>query len=105
MRRGPEVSDNDNPLPKRMKRIVQTNVAGTSTVELRNLSSKVEGELRINYDDEADVEGDDEREDNDENVCEEAPNDPDIRIRQPLGVDSSTLRRSGRLRSTPMANE
>jgi hypothetical protein len=105
MRRGPEVSDDDNSLVKRMKRIVQTNVAGTSTVELRNLSSEVEGEFRTNYSDEADVEGDDEREDNDGNVCEEAPNDPDIHIRQPLGVDNSTLRRSGRLRSTPTANE
>jgi hypothetical protein len=45
MRRGPQVSDDDNPSAKRMKRIVQTNVAGTSTVELRNLSSEVEGEL------------------------------------------------------------
>jgi hypothetical protein len=80
MRRGPQVSDDDNPSAKRMKRIVQTNVAGTSTVELRNLSSEVEGELRTNYGDEADVEGDDEREDNDGNVREEAPNDPDIRI-------------------------
>jgi hypothetical protein len=88
-----------------MKRIVQTNVAGTSTIELRNLSSEVEGELRTNYGDEADVEGDDEREDNDRNVREEAPNDPDIRIRQPLGVDSNTLRRSGLLRSTPTADE
>jgi hypothetical protein len=105
MRRGPEVSDDDNPSVKWMKRIVQTNVAGTSIVELRNLSSEVEGELRTNYGDEADVEGDDEREDNDGNVCEEAPNDPDIHIRQPLGVDNSTLRRSGRLRSTPTANE
>jgi hypothetical protein len=105
MRRGPEVSDDDNPSVKWMKRIVQTNVAGTSIVELRNLSSEVEGELRTNYGDETDVEGDDEREDNDGNVCEEAPNDPDIHIRQPLGVDNSTLRRSGRLRSTPTANE
>jgi hypothetical protein len=105
MRRGPQVSDDDNPSAKRMKRIVQTNVAGTSTVELRNLSSEVEGELQTNYGDEADVEGDDEREDNDGNVREEAPNDPDIRIRQPLGVDSDTPRRSGRLRSTPTANE
>jgi hypothetical protein len=105
MRRGSEVSDDDNPSVKQMKRIVQTNVAGTSTIELRNLSSEVEGELRTNYGDEADVEGDDEREDNDGNVCEEAPNDPDIRIRQPLGVDNSTLRRSGRLRSIPTANE
>jgi hypothetical protein len=105
MRRGSEVSDDDNPLAKRMKRIVQTNVASTSTVELRNLSSEVEGELRTNYGDEADVEGDDEYEDNDGNVREEAPNDPDIRIRQPLGIDSSILHRSGRLRSTPTANE
>jgi hypothetical protein len=81
MRRGPEVSDDDNPSAKRMKRIVQTNVAGTSIVELRNLSSEVEGELRTNYGDEADVEGDDEHEDNDGIVFEEAPNDPDIRIR------------------------
>jgi hypothetical protein len=105
MRRGPEVSDDNNFSAKWMKRIVQTNVAGTSTVELWNLSLEVEGELRTNYGDEADVEGDDEREDNDGNVLEEAPNDPDIRIRQPLGIDSSTLRRSGRLRSTPTANE
>jgi hypothetical protein len=88
-----------------MKRIVQTNVAGTSTVELRNLSSEVEGELRINYGNEANVEGDDEYEDYDGDVCEEAPNDPDICIRQPLDVDSSTLRRSGRLRSTSTADE
>jgi hypothetical protein len=80
MRRGPQVSDDDNPSAKRMKRIVQTNVAGTSTVELRNLSSEVEGELRTNYGDEADVEGDDEREDNEGNVHKEAPNDPNICI-------------------------
>jgi hypothetical protein len=105
MRQGPQVSDDNNPSAKRMKRIVQTNVADTSTVELQNLSSEVEGELRTNYGDEADVEGDDEHEDNDGNVREEAPNNPDIRIRQPLGVDSNTPRRSGRLRSTPTANE
>jgi hypothetical protein len=99
------MSDDDNPSVKWMKRIVQTNVAGTSTVELWNLSSEVEGELRTNYGNEADVQGDDEREDNDGNVREEAPNDPDICIRQPLGVDNSTLRRSGHLRSTPTANE
>jgi hypothetical protein len=105
MCRGPKVSDDDNPSAKRMKRIVQTNVAGTSTIELRNLSSEIKGELRTNYGDEANVEGDDEHEDNDGNVRKEAPNDLNIRIRQPLGIDSSTLRRSGRLRSTPIANE
>jgi hypothetical protein len=105
MHRGSEVSDDNKPSAKRMKRIVQTNLAGTSTIELWNLSSEVEGELRTNYGDKADVEGDDECEDNDGNVREEVLNDPDIRIRQPLGVDSSTLRRSGRLCSTPTANE
>jgi hypothetical protein len=69
-RRGPEVTDDDNPSAKRMKRIVQTDVAGTSTVELRNLSLEVEGELRTNYGDEANVEGDDEREDNDGNLTQ-----------------------------------
>jgi hypothetical protein len=32
MRRGPKMSDDDNSLVKRIKRIVQTNVAGTSTL-------------------------------------------------------------------------
>ena len=43
------------------------------------------------------MKGDDELEDNNGNVHEEAPNDLDIRIQQPLGIDSSTLRRLGRL--------
>jgi hypothetical protein len=51
------------------------------------------------------VEGDDECEENDGNVHEEAPNNPDIRIRQPLGIDSSTLRRSGHLHLTPTVDE
>ena len=105
MRRGPEVTDANNPLAKWMKRIVPTNVAGMNNVEVRNLTSEVEGEVRTHYGDEHDVEGDDEREDNDGNVREEALNDPDIRIRQPTGVDSSTVHRLGFLCSTPMANE
>jgi hypothetical protein len=103
--RGPGVTDNDNPSAKRMKWIVQTNVAGTSIVELRNLSSEVESELRTNYGDEANMEGDDEHENNDGNVRKEAPNNPDIRIREPLGIDSSTVRRLSRLRSTPTADD
>ena len=74
------MTDDNNPSAKWMKQIVQTDVAGTSIVELWNLSSEVEGELWTNYGDEADVEGDDEHENNDRNVCKEAPNDPDIRI-------------------------
>ena len=45
MRQGLEVTNDNNPLAKRMKRIIRTNVAGTSTVELQNLSSEVEGEV------------------------------------------------------------
>ena len=99
------MSDNGNPPAKRMKRIVWTNVAGINTIELQNLTLEVEGEIQTNYGDEHDIGGDDEREDNDGNVREEAPNDPNIRIRQPMDVDSNTPRRSGRLHSTPMANE
>jgi hypothetical protein len=74
------VTNVENPLVKRMKRFVQISVANTNTVELWNLSSEVDGEVRTNYGDEDDMEGDDEREDNDGNVCEEAPNNPDICI-------------------------
>ena len=79
-RQGLEVTDKDNPLAKQMKRIIQTNVASTSIVELQNLSLEVESELQTNYGNNANVEGDDEHEDNDGNVCEEALNDPNIRI-------------------------
>ena len=51
------------------------------------------------------MERNDEREDNDGNVRKEALNDPDIRIQQTLGVDSSIPRRSGCLYSTPIANK
>jgi hypothetical protein len=44
----------------------------------------------------------DERENNDGNIRKEASKDPDIHIQQPLGLDSSTYRRLGRLRSTPI---
>jgi hypothetical protein len=57
--------------------------------------------VKTTYGDEDAIEGDDEHEDNDGNIREEAPNDPDICIRKPLGLDSSTVRRLGRLRSAP----
>ena len=99
------MADNGNPLAKWMKQIVPTNVASMNTVEQWNLTSEVEGEVQTNYGDEHDVEGDDEHEDNDGNVRKEAPNNLDIRIQQPIGVDSNTVRRSGHLCSTPMTNE
>ena len=105
MHQGPEVTNKNNPLMKRMKWIVHTNVASKSTIELWNLSSEIEDELWTNYGDKDDVEGDDEREDNDGNIREEAPNDPNICIRQPLGLDSNILCRLGHLYSTPMADE
>jgi hypothetical protein len=55
-------------------------VGGTNTIELRHETSEVEGEVRTTYGDEDAVEGDNEHEDNDGNVREEAPNDPNIRI-------------------------
>jgi hypothetical protein len=78
-------------------------VGGTNIVELRHETSEVEGEVNTTCGDEDAIEGDDQHEDNDGNVCEEAPNDPDIRIRQPIGQDSSTVRRSDHLRSAPNA--
>lgn len=101
MRWGPEVTNVDNPLVKRMKWFVQTNVASMNTAELHNLSLEVKGEFWTSYGDKDDMEGNDECKDNEGNVCEEAPNDLDIRIRLLLGLDSSTLSRSSRLYSTP----
>jgi hypothetical protein len=79
--RGPEVSDAKDPLLPRVKRLVRTNVGGTNNIELQHETSKVEGEMKTTYGNEDAVEGDDEHEDNDGNVHDEAPNDPDIRIR------------------------
>jgi hypothetical protein len=75
-----------------VKWLVRTNLNGTNIVELRNETSEVEGEVRTTCGDE-DVVEEDEHEDNDGNVREEAPNDPDICIRQPIGLDSSTVHR------------
>jgi hypothetical protein len=98
---GPEASDAEDPLVPRVKRLVRTNVGGTNTIELQNETSEVEGEVRTTCGDEDAMEGDDEHEDNDGNVCEEAPNDPDIHIQQSIGLDSSTVRRSGCLHLAP----
>jgi hypothetical protein len=101
--RGPEASDAEDPLVPRVKLLVRRNVGGTNIVELWNETSEVEGEVRTTCGNEDAVEGDDEHEDNDGNVREEAPNDPDICIQQPIGLDSSTVRRSGHLRLAPNA--
>jgi hypothetical protein len=97
------VTDVENFLVKWMKWLVWTSLASTNIVELWNLSSKVEGKVRTNYGDEDDVDGDDEHEDDEGNVREEEPNDPDICIQHTLGLASSTLCRSDHLHSTPIA--
>jgi hypothetical protein len=61
-----------------MKRLLWTNVVGTNTIELWHLSSEVKGEVRTNYGDKHEVEGDDEREGNDGNVCDKATSNPYI---------------------------
>jgi hypothetical protein len=67
-------------LVKWMKQLVWTNLANTNIAKLWQLSSEVEGEVRTSYGDKDEVEVDDEREDDDGNVHEEAPNNPDILI-------------------------
>jgi hypothetical protein len=57
----------------------------------------VESEVRNNYGDEYEVKRDDERKDNDANIHEEAPNNPNILIWHLHGSDSITFHRSNRL--------
>jgi hypothetical protein len=83
-----------------MKQLIKTNVASTNIVELWHLSSKVEGEVRTNYGEEHEVEGDDEREDNDSNVHDEASSNPDILIQHFHGLDSIILSKLDCLHST-----
>jgi hypothetical protein len=78
--RGTEDFEAENPLVKLMRWLIWTNLANINTIELQHLSSEVEGEIRTTYGDEDDMEGDDEHEDNDGNVYEEAPNNPNIHI-------------------------
>jgi hypothetical protein len=98
---GLEASHAKDPLVPQVKWLVRTNVGSTNTVELWHETSEVKGEVKTTFGDEDDVEGDDE--DNNGNVRDEALNDPVIRIRQPLGLDNSTVHRSDRLRSAPNA--
>ena len=72
---------------KRHKRLHARNVAGQFQFEIRNESSEVEGVGQSQYGDEGAIMGDDEEgcdeSDPDSNGDrEEAPNDPDIRVRQ-----------------------
>ena len=96
---GLEASDAEDPLVPQVKRLIRTNVGDTNIVELRHETSEVESEVNTTCGDEDAIEGDDEYEDNDGNIREEAANDPDIRIQQPIGQDSSIVCRSDCLHS------
>jgi hypothetical protein len=90
-----------NPLVKQMKWLIWTNLASTNIVEQWHLSLEVEGEVRTNYGNKDEVEGDDESKDNNGNVREEASKDPNILIWHPLQLNTNTLHRLDRLRLAP----
>ena len=105
--RGPQVdSDGSDRNAKRHKRLHARNVDGQFQFEIRNESSEVEGMEQSQYGDEGAIMGDDEgaimgcdESDPDNNGdCEEAPNDPDIRVRQLSVATSRRPRRSHRVR-------
>ena len=92
--RGPQVdSDASDQNAKRHKRLHARNVDGQFQFEIRNESSEVEGMGQSQYGDEGAIMGDDEEgcdeSDPDSNGDrEEAPNNPDIQVRQ-LSVATS----------------
>ena len=101
--RGPQVdSDASDRNAKHHKRLHARNVDGQFQFEIRNESSEVEGMGQSQYGDEGAIMGDDEEgcdESNPDNNgdCAEAPNDPDIRVRQLSVATSRRPRRSHRL--------
>ena len=102
--RGPQVdSDASDRNVKRHKRLHSRNVDGQFQFEIRNESSEVEGMGQSQYGDEGaimgnDEEGCDESDPDNNGDREEAPNDPDIRVRQLSVATSKRRRRSHRVR-------
>ena len=107
--RGPQVdSDASDQNAKRHKRLHSKNVDGQFRFEIRNESSEVEDMGQSHYGDESAIMGDDEEgcdeSDPDSNGDhEEAPNDPNIRIRQ-LSVATSRRPRQSH-REEPKLND
>jgi hypothetical protein len=100
--RGPNVDENnDISTTWHVKQFIKTKVAGTVQIGLHNLSSKVEGEVPMNFGYEEQPLGDDEMTDSDGPDREEAPSDDDVVI---VGAATSTngpsnaIRRSQRRR-------
>ena len=102
--RGPQVdSDASDRNAKRHKQLHSRNVDGQFQFEIRNKSSEVEGMGQSQYGDEGAIMGDDEERCDESNPDsngdrEEAPNDPDIRVRQLSIATSRRRRRSHRVR-------
>ena len=102
--RGPQVDfDASDRNAKRHKRLHSRNVDGQFQFEIRNENSEVDGMEQSQYGDEGAIMGDDEEECNERNPDsngdhEEAPNDPDIRVRQLSVATSRRPRRSHRVR-------
>ena len=100
---GPQVdSDASDRNAKRHKRLHSKNVDGQFQFEIQNESLEVEGMGQSQYGDEGAIMGDDEEgcdeSDPDSNGDrEEAPNDPDIRVRQLSVATSRCPRRSHRV--------
>ena len=94
--RRPQVdSDASDRNAKRRKRLHSRNVDGQFRFEIRNESSKVEGLEQSQYGNEGAIMGDDEQgcdesDADSDRDHEEAPNDPDIRVRQ-LSVATNRL--------------
>jgi hypothetical protein len=87
--RGPDVDEDiNNSIGRRVKRFVKTKVGNNIHIGLRNLNSKVEGEVVTNYGDEEQVLGDDEMTDGADINREEAPCDGDVVMR---GVATSNV--------------
>ena len=98
--RGPQVdSDASDGNAKRHKRLHSRNVDGKFQFEIRNESLEVEGMGQSQYGDEGAIMGDDEEGCDESNLDsngdrEEAPNDPNIRVRE---LSVGTSRRPRRL--------
>ena len=102
--RGPRVDSNASDRnAKRHKRLHARNVDGQFQFEIRNESSEIEGVGQSQYGDKGAIMGDDEEGCDESNPDsngdgEEAPNDPNIRVRQLSVATSRHPRRSHRVR-------
>jgi hypothetical protein len=81
-----------------MKRLVSARDGDTGEIsmQVRNITSEVEGEVRAPVVSDPEDEGDDDRSDEEDPDCDEAPNDEDVIIRHELGPTLARKRQSSR---------